>query len=783
MKLLFTLITFFLALPVTAQKKPRLPDHLNAEQLQEILMEARAWGSLPTELKPLHTLPNGEAAELTVFTGDDKTTSTVKIKTQVSGSEYLVISISDENDRLIRSDILRFHYQSKLFHRWQVFADQKTPTRILIGHPLSILPLKVQRQLARETNRFFSLIHWREASARTTEEPGPSILMRESTGFHSDKRVDFTNHLVISRNDQVIRREFLTLTKTETPESESDKSQGLLDRLLGRKDTPSPLIDSDSPQPGHVHTFPDYNCSFIHPEGDYNVLDHAKINPAACFMIQSLRPTSGVTIVAENAGVGLLTSDQLNAIVLPRFQKLLKKTRTSETTKASVNGVDFLVTTLLGKMGHSQISYTVLAAEHNGFAYQLIFYRRETEFAPAKKAALELAKNFKLIDPDRQADGLNLAGDPYENPAMGISFDPTSVKAAEWTEAELWQDYPAASYGCKLSNNAGMIIFPVDLRDLEPTDTTLASGFLFHLGLNFENQITRSMPHSQGTAQGHQYECTLRSQGNVTTYRLRVLRNGSTACLLCALGINTSPDNNEKLLNLLDGVQFTAPATPEVREKTSPNRKRDADLINRFGLHLYNEAQYSDATAYFRRASEILPLNATYLGNIINSLRHSGNPAAALELQQTTAKRFPEDLEIASLRPLILINLERKEEAADAFAKLYEKNYRSEDEFLTFLNLLSDLNRVPDAIKAVDRFVETDRTKSFRPLRWQHQVYSQDGQFEKALEMARKIDKENPGNGQARNDLILALINASQSEEALTLLQEEIKKSPNDGCN
>ena len=110
-----------------------LPDDLSKRELLKIIEEVDTKGEIRSELSPLFVFPQKIRGSLSDYSVTPVKKSPVFLQQLNSRGDYLVTQIFDKEQKLIFTDVTRFHYSSKCYHRWRISSDQEKPIMRWIG--------------------------------------------------------------------------------------------------------------------------------------------------------------------------------------------------------------------------------------------------------------------------------------------------------------------------------------------------------------------------------------------------------------------------------------------------------------------------------------------------------------------------------------------------------------------------------------------------------------------------------------------------------------------------
>ena len=763
---LFILSLVVNLLPADDSQLKDLPDPLTRSELEKIIKDTDLENTAPPELSTYPIIKTAVPIEITHATEKQKSTQKANLTISSSRSNYIVIRLTDEKKQPLRTDVIRHHFKSKAYHRW-IFDHQKKSVHTLIGHSTHFLmgDHKIEK-------KFYTAFLWQDAKPQENSR----TFLRESTanfGLKSKMNSISFTHIRFSSQSSFktfaidYRNEIDRIAKEDKPEK-----AGLLSRFFSND-------KEEKNKAGEIYTFKDLNFTFAHPEGGYRNIDGTNINPLSKLYFVRTKPRmTNFLVISENLGRQMnLSTENLLKHSHENFKSAYPKGDFSETKDIEINGIKFKTYSFQVTQGlFKKVTHVAFITSHNGYAHQFLSITMTSNREAAEKEALKIAQGFRLIDPKRYAEGQANAVADYHNKEIGIKLDANPLKPIAWENNSLWEQFPAASYGLLLGDNAGFYLIPVDLLDHSVSDHALTRGLMHQAGFHFDNEVTGKKEHVQGVARGHSYTAIYKDGSGEHNYRFRLLRNENTACLLTAFTLGKKKKDLDELEALMDLVEFSAPLPLEKRRSTiSP---RDHMVLNRIGIEYYNQNRFPNALTIFEEAFAQKPDNSTYLNNIVNALQKLNRNEDALNTLRKNLPNFQGDLDIASLEPDILSSMNRPDEAIAKYSSIFKKGHQNEDHLLAYITLLNENNKTPDALKVINDFLTAGRGQTLRPRRWQHQLYSSSGDTRKALELARKLAKEYPGNNQLQNDLIIALNEDKKTSDVIERVAARLPEEP-----
>jgi hypothetical protein len=178
---------------------------------------------------------------------------------------------------------------------------------------------------------------------------------------------------------------------------------GAVSAIGGKLGERPPLASSVA---GEVKEYDDLNFRITVPARPWVELDADAFNPDSTVAYMRRRPEVYFMIIAEVVGVEFdFTSESLAAIAEGNLKAVASRSSFSEKTPESITGVAGIRFTSLSSYTEGELFHSFWTGSHNGYAWQLITWGGKEDEADVRRNALELAKSFKLIDPQRIFQG------------------------------------------------------------------------------------------------------------------------------------------------------------------------------------------------------------------------------------------------------------------------------------------------------------------------------------------------------------------------------------------
>ncbi len=833
------LVSFWIILLAPLQADPS--KEFSRKKLLSIIEESTLEGELPSQLIPFKVAKKTISVDQHIEKkGSNPLVRKTTYQTKISNHEFIVLEIRDENGKKIQSDVIAFDYDTRMFNRWQIFADKDRQIRFLVGDPTLYLKPADRRKLNRSAFFNTHTIIWRTLPdwkgpptiindvwvhipsefsgyrSVTTEYDGTNFIRREFIEYRSydtepkSKKEDFS---LFGQNYGDKYNLPLTTSPSKKNSTHYSQSNGWNNLNNSYQDkSPDPLAlstlanlkslnleqeeePSKKPaflqnllkrglkfgeKPSKQHTFKDLNFQFSFDQPGWIQQNGKRINPSITLFLVTDPPSNALIIAGNNGNPAGSNSSQLVELAVNRIRQRSHITKSSKLHSLKIDELDWKAQVNLITTKGIETTHSIAALSYNDFIYTIIYTQEGNHFTPDIARLQKMISGFKLLDKKRKAEGALPMEKAYSAPMAGVFFDPRPVGARYWLDADLKTSFPFASYGALTTLRSGLVIVPLDLGDIPTPDSTLATALFPQLGLDYPTHSGVPKKITQGSATGQEYHCKSKTPLGMTHYQVRILQNQGVALAICSFAIDPTESQTKNMPALLDAVKITPPRPENERVKKSTRLTQEAILLNEIGMGFFSSRKFAKAAPYFKKAHLQAPEDVAVISNLIISLRNSRQVKEAFEIFNEKRENFADSLDFLANEPYLHVELGDNESASKVFAQIFSKGHRNEDDLLTFINLLAEMSRYEQAKDVVNKYLENTSDLSPRPYRWQHQVYGMCGLFQEALKLARALADKNPANEQFQSDLTLAMIEAGESAEALTRLDAQLNATPND---
>lgn len=509
----------------------------------------------------------------------------------------------------------------------------------------------------------------------------------------------------------------------------------------------------------------EHNCAMRRPQRWVSVRPES-LNKLACIAFRRSSPEGYAIVIGEAIDGEMANEDFMDAV---KANMAASATRMDEdqTTPAKIRGRDFLRRTCVVRTADLPLTpmyFEQWTTTMPGHAWQITFW------GPAASSrellttdARVMMESFELLDPAR----VTASAKPLANADRTAWGYRTRLAASDWKN---WDDHGQvlADFAAIRSNEA-LLVIPVDLGDQAPDLESVAHGLLGRMDIAFPNDDAwTAKPWPCAWGDGLEITGSRDVDGSEYDYILRVATRNHIAHLHAGWALKKKGDL--KLVRAaLDAVELTPPqGTPPA--PTAAQTKDLGLVCNSLGIALYQRDEFKTATTWFRRAFGLVPKDPAVAANIVDALRRSGEPKAALEFLLSAVSTFPKHISLHTHHAWLLSESGDDAAANQAFLKAIDAGLKDEDKALEWLQHLNGREKHDLAIQTAEKWMT--KYPGINSRRWHAQTLINDGDTKHGLELMEKLSAEFPDDRRVLYDLGEALNDADEHARAATIAEK-----------
>jgi transglutaminase-like putative cysteine protease/tetratricopeptide (TPR) repeat protein len=496
-------------------------------------------------------------------------------------------------------------------------------------------------------------------------------------------------------------------------------------------------------------------------------MDAKKLNPDAAVAFARTHPDMYFQIIAEKTAFEI-TPEAAIETWKARVESLCTSVSFVGARPTQVNGLSGLRATATAKLGEVDIAYVDVAIVHNGFVYQLLAWSAGRHEAFLNKEADKVFASFHIIDPAARVGSRRTPAQTYVSKDFGYTINAGGLPWTEWRA--LAQEMPHAEFGALCGERTAMAVVPVPLLGFK-ADVADVDGALVSL-MDFDRtKAVQRAPIERGAWRG--FEATYErnsSRGNPYRYRLRTLV-GSQVALLAAEW-RPVEQTLQECPALLDSLVLGD--VPAIAKDKVPRPAAVAQFFNNLGLTAFRAGRWEPARAAFEQAHALVPTDADYVSNIVETFSRQGKKQAALEWLVNAVKGTECSSPMRATEASLLADLGKAPEAIAVWTSLFGCGYLEDSTFADYAHFLEAHGKAALAIKEAEKYAARQDSTDIALLR--ADLLSRKGERDNAIALLEERQKKKGFDSSIAYRLGELALDAERPAEAIRLCEDMVSR-------
>ncbi len=555
---------------------------------------------------------------------------------------------------------------------------------------------------------------------------------------------------------------------------------GVYRAIHRRADIPRDLIVERAP--GTVRVFGDLNFKYKFPDKPWAEMAAKKVNPDAVFAMLNARLKVFFLIIAEKGGVEIdMDSSALAEISRASVKSVANNVNFSDEKKYEVNGLTGIRFYGDAEVTNRHVNYAFWVCSHNGYLYQLITFGVTKNSLQVRGVAEELLARFEQLDKNKvvYAVSSNPFG-TFTSRTFNYTVDLKNTHWLKWNNLE--EEFSQADCGGTLPDSSWFSVIPFYYGNLAPSLDTLSTVLLQYIN---EDLIGKPMgnltPVKEAGMKGHRFMNRLKVEGTNYVYHHKVLKGKECGYLVTFVTEEANSQAKTLADQVFDAVTFRAKQSPGNKQPpltltALTDREKDvhSEHYNYLGLFYFNAKQYQKSLPLFKTAVRLNPKYNVFVENVLNAYFQLKKYQEGLTYLETLGTLPRPDKNIRAWKAAFLAHLNRPKEGIPIFKKLFEENYRNDEDFVWYARLLTEQGQGDLAAAAFEKYLEQGDSLKLR-LEQAHLLYLQE-KYRDAIKHLNHLQAQGPFNAKIAFALIKNYRALEEYKEGLEVCQHIIDK-------
>ena len=513
----------------------------------------------------------------------------------------------------------------------------------------------------------------------------------------------------------------------------------------------------------------------------YTYVDFSRQVPEASFAAIRFRPNAFSLVLAEDLGLGITAEQYAEIVQIAMMDKLDGQAEGSfdgytDIGERDERGMRVFQKFLYANAGSTPITYVLSTLVNGERAYQLLTFASNEDDDVVLAEANSVLGGFSVIDATRNL-GLVVSSDnvrDYRSPTFGYRFRARDAGWYAWSD--LAETNEGADFGVLAARDYGAVVMPACWKGTRPTDNAIYRVMMQQFGEDYPSDfIFEEQDIEKDGAVGKLLIGREEVDGEMYLYYQWIVANDRCAYTVAAWGAENASSVKKDLQKIWKDFEITGkPLALEDVYRDQGERDVNAYLINAFGRYLYEARGYRDAFEYFEQASDLVRDDNAYLINAVRSLVEIDAFAEAADWFVPRMGPFADNNVVQSWDAWLAYQTNAPEKALRIYDELFATDYRDNDDFSAYINLLADVGRWDDLDKAFATYTAgatDDKTQMLMV-----QLLTRRERFDEALAVLDKMADRRPFNADLAYERMSILDQAGRPTEVLTIADELIAK-------
>lgn len=499
-----------------------------------------------------------------------------------------------------------------------------------------------------------------------------------------------------------------------------------------------------SSEASETWSFDEYNFSYTAPNAGWVKIDATNINPNAKLCLIKANPQIFFMIIPEIIGLD-------NDLTLDKFVDLSKGNIKSLASKCLISdGGDYTLNTIKGFqhdvdaiVGNYSLSYRFWNILNNGLAYQLVAWTQDQNKAQMVSLSEQIFKGFQIIDKDKTFYSSDYEPfDSFSSPFFNYSISLTGQGWTKWNDLAKYN--PEAEVGGEKNDSMFMVV-PAHIGSEKVGSEVILSAFLNTLDIvSSDKNITNLKEFRDASTSGYTLNYHRVINKVPKNFAIRIIIDREIAYMIAAWTNEKNTDINvlANKLNQSFIIHNTHTSDFNPGNMSESLKKAQASFDSFLGSFYYKAKQYEKALTWLRKATDLNTSEEAYLTASLSCYSALGSFEQGLEFLDKHHSYHPDNLTILSWKAWLLKKLNQNEKSLDIYRPLFEKGYRSDSDFIEFVDLLGTMKRWDDIDPAFTAYVRKDSSIDVHIK--QASLLHDQGKYREAVNLLQLLQKDMP---------------------------------------
>jgi tetratricopeptide (TPR) repeat protein len=362
----------------------------------------------------------------------------------------------------------------------------------------------------------------------------------------------------------------------------------------------------------------------------------------------------------------------------------------------------------------------------------------------------------------------------YHSPTFGYRF---RARDRGWyASSNLRETNEGADFGALATLDYGLVVMPVCWEGSRPTDNVIYRVMMQQFGEDYPSAfIFDEKDIKKDGASGKLFLGREEADGESYLYYQWIVANDNCSYTLAAWGAEDGRTIKKDLEKVWKGFEISGqPGALRGEYRNQSERDVNAYLLNAFGLHYYEARAFRDAFTYFAQANSLAPDDEAYVVNAVRALVEIEAFAEAAEWIVPRMEPFADSQAVQSWDAWLAYQTNDVTKAMSIYDELFAMDYRDNDDFSAYMQMLADAGRWDDLDRAFARYTADQVDDATRQLRVE--LLTRRERYDEALAILEDMTAGRPFDIDLAYERMSILDQAGRPAETLKIADELIAK-------
>ena len=516
-------------------------------------------------------------------------------------------------------------------------------------------------------------------------------------------------------------------------------------------------------------------------EAAYTYVDFSSQVPEASFAAIRFKPNAFSLVVVEDLGPGMSAEAYADLVLITMQERLESEDESDFRGSTDIGlreerGMQVFQRFVHAEAASLPITYVISAYVDGPRAYQLLTFASGEEDEVVLAEANAVLAGFSVMDSARNEQIAASIDDVRDKRSGTFGYRFRARDNSWYTWTDLSETNEGADFGALAARDYGVVVMPACWENTRPTENAIYRVMMQQFGEDYPSDfIFEEHEIEKDGATGKLLMGREEADGEMYLYYQWIVANENCSYTVAAWGAEGGKTTREDLEKIWKDFEISGgPGALRGEYEDQAERNVNAYLINSFGLHYYEARAYRDAFNLFSQASSLAPSDEAYIVNAVRALVEIDAFAEAADWIVPRMEPFADNQVVRSWDAWLAYQTNDVDKAMAIYDELFATDYRDNDDFSAYMNMLADAGRWDDLDRAFASYTAGEVDEGTQKL--QVQLLTRRENYDGALAILESMAAGRPFDVELAYERMSILDQAGRPAETLKIADELIAK-------